>query len=229
MKSVRKRLTYANVMSSIAVFLVLGGATAFAATELGKNTVGTKQLKKGAVSLAKINVAAKSALKGAIGPQGPAGKAGADGKNGTNGKDGTNGTNGAVQGYSATHTASVNITANSFATIVSKQLPAGNYIVNGTVGLTAVDSAASPQTSDDSCRLVAGATVSPEATWISPQGTVFIFHAAETAVSMQMPLTLGAATTVSLQCQDNLNSPPGTFETTASEATLTAVQTSANS
>ena len=30
-KQIRKRLTYANVMSSIAVFLVLGGATAFAA------------------------------------------------------------------------------------------------------------------------------------------------------------------------------------------------------
>lgn len=52
MKKIRKRLTYANVMSSIAVFLVVGGATAFAA--LGKNTVGTKQLKKNAVTSAKI-------------------------------------------------------------------------------------------------------------------------------------------------------------------------------
>jgi hypothetical protein len=49
---VRKRLTYANVMSSIAVFLVLGGATAFAA--LGKGTVGTRQLKKNAVKVGKI-------------------------------------------------------------------------------------------------------------------------------------------------------------------------------
>lgn len=52
MEKIRKRLTYANVMSSIAVFLVIGGATAFAA--LGKNTVGTKQLKKNAVTAAKI-------------------------------------------------------------------------------------------------------------------------------------------------------------------------------
>ncbi len=52
MKQIRKRLTYANVMSSIAVFLVIGGATAFAA--LGKNTVGTKQLKANAVTTAKI-------------------------------------------------------------------------------------------------------------------------------------------------------------------------------
>ena len=41
MKQIRKRLTYANVMSSLAVFLVLGGATAFAATQLAKNSVGT--------------------------------------------------------------------------------------------------------------------------------------------------------------------------------------------
>lgn len=52
MKKIRKRLTYANVMSSIAVFLVIGGATAFAA--LGKNTVGSKQLKKNAVTTKKI-------------------------------------------------------------------------------------------------------------------------------------------------------------------------------
>lgn len=54
MKFVRKRLTYANVMSSIAVFLVLGGATAIAATHLGKNSVGTKQLKANSVTTAKI-------------------------------------------------------------------------------------------------------------------------------------------------------------------------------
>lgn len=54
MKQIRKRLTYANVMSSLAVFLILGGATAFAAAQLGKNTVGSKQLKKNAVSAAKI-------------------------------------------------------------------------------------------------------------------------------------------------------------------------------
>jgi len=54
LKFVRKRLTYANVMSSIAVFLVLGGATAVAAIHLGKNSVGTKQLKANSVTTAKI-------------------------------------------------------------------------------------------------------------------------------------------------------------------------------
>ena len=63
MKQIRKRLTYANVMSSIAVFLILGGASAFAATQLGKNTVGSKQLKKNAVTAAKIKNNAVTAAK----------------------------------------------------------------------------------------------------------------------------------------------------------------------
>jgi hypothetical protein len=59
---IRKRLTYANVMSSIAIFLVLGGA-AFAATKLPKNSVGTKQIKKNAVTTAKIKKNAVTAAK----------------------------------------------------------------------------------------------------------------------------------------------------------------------
>jgi hypothetical protein len=54
-------------MSSIAVFLILGGATAIAA--LGKKTVGTPQLKANAVTTAKIKknaVTAKKIKKNAI-------------------------------------------------------------------------------------------------------------------------------------------------------------------
>ena len=59
MKSIRNRLTYANVMSSIAVFLVLGGATAFAATKIGSNqlkanSVLTGKIKKEAVTTSKV-------------------------------------------------------------------------------------------------------------------------------------------------------------------------------
>jgi hypothetical protein len=58
-KQIRKRLTYANVMSSIAVFLVLGGATAFAASkitakQLQSNSVTTAKIKKNAVTASKI-------------------------------------------------------------------------------------------------------------------------------------------------------------------------------
>ena len=63
MKQLRKRLTYANVMSSIAVFLVLGGGAALAANQLGKNSVGSRQLKKNAVTSAKIKKNAVTTAK----------------------------------------------------------------------------------------------------------------------------------------------------------------------
>lgn len=58
-KQIRNRLTYANVMSSIAVFLILGGATAFAAQKIGShqlkaNSVTTAKIKKNAVTATKI-------------------------------------------------------------------------------------------------------------------------------------------------------------------------------
>lgn len=59
MKQIRKRLTYANVMSSIAVFLMLGGATAIAAKKIGKNQIKANaitagKIKKNAVTTAKL-------------------------------------------------------------------------------------------------------------------------------------------------------------------------------
>ncbi|MGN6216377.1 MAG: hypothetical protein ACTHN7_05405 [Solirubrobacterales bacterium] len=49
----RRRLNYANVMATIAVFAAIGGS-AYAATQLPKNSVGAKQLKKNAVTTAKV-------------------------------------------------------------------------------------------------------------------------------------------------------------------------------
>src|SRR3978361_1178537 len=66
-----RKLTYANVMATIAVFVALGGAS-YAATQIPTNSVGTNQLKNGAVSTAKLqgtsvttNKIAKEAVTGA--------------------------------------------------------------------------------------------------------------------------------------------------------------------
>ncbi len=70
MKFLRSRLSYANVVSTIALVLVLGGATAIAANQLPKNSVGSAQLKPNAVTPAKIKpgaVASDEIAKGAIG------------------------------------------------------------------------------------------------------------------------------------------------------------------
>jgi len=71
-KQIRKRLTYANVMSSIAVFLILGGATAIAAQKIGSsqikgNSITTGKIKKEAVTKAKIKKASVDASKLAAG------------------------------------------------------------------------------------------------------------------------------------------------------------------
>ena len=50
-------------MSTLAVFLLLGGATALAASQLQKNSVGPRQLKKNAVTTPKIKNGAVTGSK----------------------------------------------------------------------------------------------------------------------------------------------------------------------
>lgn len=50
----RAKLTYANVIATLALCLALGGGVAYGANQLAKNSVGTKQLKKNAVTAAKV-------------------------------------------------------------------------------------------------------------------------------------------------------------------------------
>jgi len=62
MKSrLRPKLTYANVIASIALFVALGGAAV--AASLPKNSVGTQQLKRGAVATSDLRRAAVRAGK----------------------------------------------------------------------------------------------------------------------------------------------------------------------
>ena len=90
MKRLRGKLTYANVMVTLLAFVVLGGGTAFATQALlPKDSVGTKQLKKGAVTPGKLSAETRQAL---LGPVGPAGGRGPQGPEGPRGAAGTTGT-----------------------------------------------------------------------------------------------------------------------------------------
>lgn len=55
--------SYANVVATLALFLVVAGGTAFAATNLAQNSVGTPQLKSSAVSTSKLKDGAVTAAK----------------------------------------------------------------------------------------------------------------------------------------------------------------------
>lgn len=102
---VRDKLNYANVVSTLCLFLLLGGG-AYAASRLPANSVGTKQLKNGAVTAAKIKAGTLQARDfgpgllsagehgtggspGATGPAGPAGPPGEPGGTGAAGPGAT--------------------------------------------------------------------------------------------------------------------------------------------
>ena len=82
---VRARLTYANVVASLALFVALGG-TGYAALQLPKNSVGAAQIRAKAVGsseirdrsvrTADISRSARDRLRGQQGPTGPAGPSG---------------------------------------------------------------------------------------------------------------------------------------------------------
>jgi hypothetical protein len=104
MQALRSKLTYANVISTLALFLVLGGSAAFAAGQLGPNSVGTTQLRNAAVTGPKIKRAsieatkltplAISTLKGQKGAKGATGAKGAPGAKGGVGAKGDRGAQG---------------------------------------------------------------------------------------------------------------------------------------
>jgi hypothetical protein len=100
---VRSRLTYANVLASLALFIALGGAS-YAAVQIPKASVGTKQLKRNAVTSPKVkpgslqvsdfNAAQRSQLRGPAGPEGPRGATGPEGLHGPRGATGPEGPEG---------------------------------------------------------------------------------------------------------------------------------------
>jgi hypothetical protein len=118
----RGKLTYANVTATLALFLVLAGGTAFAASQmLPKNSVGAKQIRKGAVTPAKLAPATAVRLtgpKGATGPQGP------------QGQPGVQGPAGAVRGFQAADHSDAEVGTSPFGTTpVSLAVPVGTYFV----------------------------------------------------------------------------------------------------
>lgn len=88
MKRIWKHLTFANVVACLALFVALGGVS-YAAFRLPKNSVGAKQLKKGAVTPTKLSRGSRATLTGPRGPTGPAGVQGPQGSKGDTGPAGS--------------------------------------------------------------------------------------------------------------------------------------------
>src|SRR4051812_30552074 len=94
METLRERLTYANVMATIAVFIALGGGS-YAAIKLPRNSIGAAEIRTGAVRSSEIKDhsittgdLAESTRAALHGQQGPRGLPGAAGTNGAPGPAG---------------------------------------------------------------------------------------------------------------------------------------------
>ena len=106
----RTRLTYANVMATVAVFIALGGSS-YAALKPPKGSVGPAQLRKNAVTSPKVKPGSllvsdfrRSQRSRLRGPQGSAGQQGPAGAPGPPGAAGTATAYGRISGFSPTPT-----------------------------------------------------------------------------------------------------------------------------
>jgi hypothetical protein len=131
MKPLRARLTYANVVATLALVLALAGGTAFAASQvLPKNSVGPRQIKKGAVTPVKLSKSAKATLTG---PRGVTGAQGAKGDTGAKGERGGVGPVGPSTVYAGFYDGGISFENDAWpatAVIVTlPELPAGAYAI----------------------------------------------------------------------------------------------------
>jgi hypothetical protein len=94
---IRAKLSYANLVSTLCLFLLLSGGVAYAASQLAKNSVGTKQLKNNSVTGAKIKDGSLQTVDFGAGqiPVGATGLPGATGERGAVGPAGP------TQGFAA--------------------------------------------------------------------------------------------------------------------------------
>jgi hypothetical protein len=140
-----QRFSYGNVMSTVALFVALGGVS-YAGTSLPANSVGKSASGVGKsashFSAAQPGPRGPRGPRGFRGPKGPAGLQGQQGPKGDPGTNGTNGTNGATKVvvrslYLANGLGQVNcnageratgggITGDSTLTVASKSEPTPN-------------------------------------------------------------------------------------------------------
>ena len=120
--SIFHRLSFANVTSSLALFIALGGAS-YAAIKVPANSVGTKQVKNRAITTGKLDRKVLTSLRGATGARGLAGSQGAAGPQGLQGPKGDTGASGAAA------LADGSITASKLA---------GSSVTQAKLGLTTV-------------------------------------------------------------------------------------------
>jgi hypothetical protein len=144
-RALARRLTYGNVVATLALFVALGGSAAAAGglftgaqiedgsihgVDLANHTIGTKKLRHHSVTLRQISRATVRRLKGARGLRGPLGPQGPAGATGPTGPAGPSGATYGTIAATAPDVANLG----SAQVILDHTLPgAGVYLVSGRV------------------------------------------------------------------------------------------------
>lgn len=136
----RKHVTPPMVMSTLALFVALGG-TGYAAVKLPAKSVGSKQLQSSAVSSSKVkngsllakDFKAKELKAGPRGTTGARGAGGPAGATGAQGPAGATGATGATGGFSSVRTVSVDtlVSSGGASTTVLARCNANEIAVGG--------------------------------------------------------------------------------------------------
>lgn len=198
MNRVRKHLTFANLVASLALFIALGGV-GYAAVKIPEKSVGSAQLKNGAVTTPKISKAARNSLRGQAGPEGAVGPVGKTGPKGSNGETGATGATGPTgskgdpgtsEGYFDRDSNTIAATqAGSDVSVTS--LDAGSYLISARIQVQgqygapvrcALKNASAVEIDDASIKI--------EPSYLSSGN----------ALSLSAPLTLASAGDVSVKC-----------------------------
>lgn len=143
MSRIRKRLTYANVISTLALILVVGGGSAVAASQFAKESIPTRAIKKESIGPGKLTQAAKAALqgpKGATGATGPAGPAGPTGPAGAPGSAVAYAhvnADGSLDGANSKNVGATKLTPQTGYYCVSATVAVKNVVASGDGGTTA--------------------------------------------------------------------------------------------
>ncbi len=136
-RRLRRHLTFANVVACLALFIALGGAS-YAAFKLPKNSVGTKQLKKNAVTGAKVKDGSLLAKDFEVGqlPAGPRGAVGPQGVAGTPGPAGATGPSGEAAATALPHARIARLSSDQSVTTSSAQHVSFDSVIEDPTGMT---------------------------------------------------------------------------------------------
>jgi hypothetical protein len=214
--------SYANIASTLALVVALGGGSAWAASHTHYRITSTSQIKPSV--LMKLRGA-----NGKNGTNGAHGATGATGATGVTGVTGVTGANGAVAGYYAATSSSTSFTGGTNTVILSKALPAGNYVLTGSVTFTASSTAATTQF-DVACTLGdTGSAATDTSTYTGLTNFIVIIVPTNVnSLSMNVAVNATSASTARITCSD-ISNGGNSYSVSASNAALTAVQTTQNS